>query len=108
MRYKLLLLLILPLLILGGCQRHTEIGDLAVILGVAVSESPDGSIAVTVELAHRDSINGEDRSVVVSAAAADWDGVEEALAKECDTGVVELFNEDWLDGAVTVVENIKK
>lgn len=34
--------------------------------------------------------------------------IDPALARECDTGVVELFNEDWLDGAVTVVENIKK
>ena len=31
--------------------------------------------------------------------------IEPTLAKECDTGVIELFNEDWLDGAVEVIEN---
>jgi len=31
--------------------------------------------------------------------------IEPTLAKECDTGVVELFNENWLDGAVEVVEH---
>ncbi len=31
--------------------------------------------------------------------------IEPTLAKACDTGLVELFNENWLDGAVTVVEN---
>ena len=30
--------------------------------------------------------------------------IKPTLAHECDTGVVELFNEDWLDGAVEVVE----
>ena len=31
--------------------------------------------------------------------------IEPTMAHECDLGVVELFNKDWLDGAVTVVEN---
>lgn len=31
--------------------------------------------------------------------------IEPTLAKECDTGVIELFNENWLDGAVEVIEN---
>ena len=31
--------------------------------------------------------------------------IEPTLAKACDSGLVELFNEDWLDGAVAVVEN---
>ena len=31
--------------------------------------------------------------------------IDPTLAKACDTGLIELFNEDWLDGAVTVVEN---
>ena len=31
--------------------------------------------------------------------------IEPTLAKACDTGLIELFNEDWLNGAVTVVEN---
>jgi len=34
--------------------------------------------------------------------------IDPALAKECDTGVIELFNENWLDGAWTVVENCPK
>ena len=28
-----------------------------------------------------------------------------ALARECDTGVIELFNEDWMDGALAAVES---
>ncbi len=31
--------------------------------------------------------------------------IEPTLARECDTGVVELFNKNWLDGAVEVVEH---
>ena len=31
--------------------------------------------------------------------------IEPTLAKACDSGLIELFNEDWLDGAVAVVEN---
>ena len=31
--------------------------------------------------------------------------IDPTLATACDTGLVELFNEDWLDGAVAVVEN---
>ena len=31
--------------------------------------------------------------------------IDPALAKECDTGVIELFNEDWLDGALAAVEH---
>ena len=27
------------------------------------------------------------------------------LAHECDTGVIELFNENWMDGAVEVAEH---
>ena len=31
--------------------------------------------------------------------------VDPTLAKECDTGVIELFNEDWLDPVFSAVEN---
>ncbi|MBE5768909.1 MAG: Mrp/NBP35 family ATP-binding protein [Clostridiales bacterium] len=31
--------------------------------------------------------------------------IDPKMAHECDTGVVELFNHDWLDGAVEVVEH---
>ena len=31
--------------------------------------------------------------------------LDSALARECDTGVIELFNEDWIDGALAAVEN---
>ena len=30
------------------------------------------------------------------------------LAKECDTGVIELFNEDWLNPVMDAVENCPK
>ena len=32
--------------------------------------------------------------------------IKPTLAHECDTGMVELFNENWLDGAVLVAENV--
>ena len=31
--------------------------------------------------------------------------IDPALARECDTGVIELFNEDWMDGALAAVES---
>ena len=31
--------------------------------------------------------------------------MDPALARECDTGVIELFNEEWMDGALAAVEN---
>jgi Mrp family chromosome partitioning ATPase len=31
--------------------------------------------------------------------------MDPALARECDTGVIELFNEDWMDGALAAVES---
>lgn len=34
--------------------------------------------------------------------------LDPALARECDTGVIELFNEDWMQGAVDAVENCQK
>ena len=30
--------------------------------------------------------------------------MDPALARECDTGVIELFNEDWMDGVLAAVE----
>ena len=32
--------------------------------------------------------------------------IDPTIAKECDDGVIELFNEDWLDGAVEVLEHL--
>ena len=34
--------------------------------------------------------------------------LDPAIARECDTGVIELFNEDWLDGALAAVESCPK
>ena len=34
--------------------------------------------------------------------------MDPALARECDTGVIELFNEDWMDGALAAVEHCPK
>ncbi len=34
--------------------------------------------------------------------------IDPALARACDTGVIELFNEDWMDAAVAAVENCPK
>ena len=34
--------------------------------------------------------------------------MDPALARACDTGVIELFNEDWMDAAVAAVENCPK
>jgi Mrp family chromosome partitioning ATPase len=32
--------------------------------------------------------------------------IDPTLSKECDTGVIELFNENWLDGAADVIERL--
>jgi Mrp family chromosome partitioning ATPase len=34
--------------------------------------------------------------------------IDPAIAKECDTGVIELFNENWLDPVMDAVENCPK
>ena len=34
--------------------------------------------------------------------------IDPALAKECDTGVIELFNEDWMEPVIGAVENCPK
>ena len=34
--------------------------------------------------------------------------IDPALARECDTGVIELFNEDWMDPVISAVENCPK
>ena len=34
--------------------------------------------------------------------------VDPAIARECDTGVIELFNEDWMDPVVDAVESCPK
>ena len=34
--------------------------------------------------------------------------IDPVLAKECDTGVIELFNEDWMEPVVKAVENCPK
>ena len=34
--------------------------------------------------------------------------VDPTLARECDTGVIELFNEDWMEPVVSAVENCPK
>jgi len=34
--------------------------------------------------------------------------IDPAIAKECDTGVIELFNEDWMNPVVDAVENCPK
>ena len=34
--------------------------------------------------------------------------IDPTITKECDTGVIELFNEDWLDAAVRVIEDCPK
>jgi len=34
--------------------------------------------------------------------------IDPAIAKECDTGVIELFNEDWMEPVVSAVENCPK
>ena len=34
--------------------------------------------------------------------------IDPAVAKECDTGVIELFNEDWMEPVISAVENCPK
>ena len=34
--------------------------------------------------------------------------IDPAIAKECDTGVIELYNENWMDRVMEAVENCPK
>ena len=67
-----------------GCQQRDEIGDLAVVLGAALELTEDGSLQVSVELAHKASIDGEDESLVFTVCAPDWQTAEEKLSTELD------------------------
>ena len=69
---------------LMGCQERDEIGDLAVVLGTALELEDDGNLQVSVELAHKTSIDGEDESLVFTVSAPDWQTAEEELSAELD------------------------
>ena len=69
---------------LMGCQERDEIGDLAVVLGSALELKEDGSLRVSVELAHKAAIDAEDESVVFTVEAPDWPAAEEKLSREID------------------------
>ena len=34
--------------------------------------------------------------------------LDPAIARECDTGVIELFNENWMDPVIDAVESCPK
>jgi len=80
----IVLFLILAFICLGGCQDNHEIGNLAVILGVAVEPTDNGGLRATIELAHRDSVNSEDNSVVLSVEADDWQDATDQLKDKTD------------------------
>ena len=67
-----------------GCQQRDEIGDLAVVLGAALELQEDGGLQVSVELAHKTSIDGEEESLVFTVCAPDWQTAEEKLSTELD------------------------
>ncbi|NLF80624.1 MAG: hypothetical protein GX572_05475, partial [Clostridia bacterium] len=61
-RRVMALMLLAPALLLGlgGCrEQKQDIGDLAVILGVAVEPADEG-LRLTIEVAHRDSVTSPD------------------------------------------------
>ena len=53
-----LLLIILPLVLLGGCWSRREINDLAIILGAGVDRTPDNKIRITLQLARPSAFGG--------------------------------------------------
>lgn len=53
-----LLLIILPLVLLGGCWSRREISDLAIILGAGVDRTPDNKIRITLQLARPSAFGG--------------------------------------------------
>ena len=67
-----------------GCQEREEIGDLAVVLGAALELKDDGGLRVSVELAHKAAIDGEDESLVFTVDAPNWPAAEEKLSREID------------------------
>lgn len=67
---------------LMGCQEKDEIGDLAVILGAALQLQDDGQLKVSVEVAHKESIDGQEEGLVFTVEAPDWQSVENKLSRE--------------------------
>ena len=53
-----LFLIILPLIILGGCWSRREINELAIVLGAGVDRAPDNKIRITLQLARPSAFGG--------------------------------------------------
>lgn len=75
-------IMVLVLFSLSGCRDKAEIGDLAVVLGTVLEKNEIGGLRVSIELAHKDSIDSEDESIVISVDADNWPDAEDKLAEE--------------------------
>ncbi len=78
----LLTLLALSVCCLFGCRSKAEIGDMAVVLGAALSVAEDGLLQVSIELAHQDGNNAADVSMSFVATADSWAAAEEKLSAQ--------------------------
>ena len=76
--------------------------------GIIIVTSPQELVGMIVEKA----VNGESQTAKVAMSQGlpllAQLPIAPDLAKECDTGVIELFNEDWLDATVRAVEDCPK
>ena len=57
-RTACLLLLVLPLVLLGGCWSRQEMNELAIVLGAGVDRAPDGRVRLTLQLARPSAFAG--------------------------------------------------
>ncbi len=86
-RKWLIAVILLPGLFFSGCQQRDEIGDLAVVLGAFLQLQENGDLQMSVEVAHKATIDGADESLAFSVAAATWQEAERALSDKLDKTV---------------------
>jgi len=79
-----LLLLILLTLTICGCQAHSELSQLAMIVGIGLDTAEDNGLTLTVELAHQQLSNEPGQSVTFTVSGADLAELEEELQRQLD------------------------
>lgn len=80
----MVLLMILLALTVSGCQEKAELSQLAMIVGLGIDQAEEGGLRLTVELAHRRSMEEPGESMVLSATGRDLAEAEGELQRMLD------------------------
>lgn len=78
------LLLVTMMLLAAGCRDKTEMGDLAIVLGMGLDWVEDASLMLTIEVSNRKDPGEQGSSMTYSVSADTFEQAEEKLAKLVD------------------------